>query len=106
MKKHCKKIGEYISPDFKTILCEKHKSREEEDDYGYVRLNEIGSQLDLLLDKSEQMTMYFQTCLAIVDMLLKEGMVLDFGYNDLNYFHKLLEEEMNNLNDWFTGGTF
>jgi hypothetical protein len=82
-----------------------HKSREK-DDHGYDRLTQIGNQLDLLLDKLELKFIDFQTCLAIVDMLLKEERALEVDYNDLKNFHRLLEDEMNKLNDWFSGGTF
>jgi hypothetical protein len=102
--KDCGNPGVYISPDFKTILCEVHKSREK-DDHEYDRLTQIGNQLDLLLDKLELKFIDFQTCLAIVDMLLKEKRALKVDYNDLKNFHKLLEDEMNKLNDWFSGGT-
>jgi hypothetical protein len=102
--KDCKNSGVYISPDFKTILCEVHKSRKK-DDHGYVRLTQIGNQLDLLLDQMDLKFIDFQTCLAIVDMLLKEEKALEVDYNDLKNFHRLLENEMNKLNDWFNGGT-
>jgi hypothetical protein len=102
--KDCKNSGVYISPDFKTILCEVHKSRKKED-HEYVRLTQIGNQIDLLLDQLELKFIDFQTCFAIVDMLLKEERALEVDYNDLKNFHKLLEDEMNKLNDWFSGGT-
>jgi hypothetical protein len=103
--KDCGNPGVYISPDSKTILCEVHKNREK-DHHGYVRHTQIGNHLDLLLDQLELMFIDFQTCLAIVDMLLKEKKALQVDYNDLKSFNKVLEDEMNKLNDWFSGGTF
>jgi hypothetical protein len=82
-----------------------HKRREK-NGHEYDRLTQIGNQLDLLLDKLELKFIDFQTCLAIVDMLLKEKRALKVDYNDLKNFHKLLEDEMNKLNDWFSGGIF
>jgi hypothetical protein len=102
--KDCENHGEYISPDYKAILCEVHKRREM-DDHGYVRLTQIGNQLDLLLDQLEMKFIDFQICLAIVGMLLKEKRALKIDYNDLKDSHKLLENEMNKLKDWFSGGT-
>jgi hypothetical protein len=57
-------------------------------------------------DQLELKFIDFQTCLAIIDMLLKEKRALKVDYNDLKNFHKDLEDEMNKLNDWFSGGTF
>jgi DNA repair ATPase RecN len=103
--KDCEHPGEYISPDFKKIRCDVHKSRKK-NDHEYVRLSKIDDQLDLLLDQLELKFIDFQTCLAIIDMLLKEKRALKVDYNDLKNFHKDLEDEMNKLNDWFSGGTF
>jgi hypothetical protein len=48
----------------------------------------------------------FQTCLAIVDMLLKEERALGVDYKQLKEYQKRLDDEIDDLNDWFSGGTF
>jgi hypothetical protein len=48
----------------------------------------------------------FQTCLAIVDMLLKEERVLEVDYKQLKKYQERLDDEIDDLNDWFSGGTF
>jgi hypothetical protein len=103
--KDCQNAGVYISPDFKTILCEVHKDREK-DRYLYFKLTQISQQRDTLLNQLELIFIDFQICLAIVDMLLKEARVIEIGYNDLKDFLKLLDDEMDKLNDWLSGGTF
>jgi hypothetical protein len=103
--KDCQNPGVYISPDLKTILCEVHKSREK-DDHRYFRGTPIINQLDLILDQLELKFIDFQTCIAIVDMLLKEKRALKVDCSDLKNFQKLLDDEMDKLDDWLSGGIF
>jgi hypothetical protein len=103
--KDCPNAGVYISLDLKTILCEVHKDREK-DRYGYFELTQVSYQRDVLLNQLELIFIDFQTCLAIVDMLVKEEKVIEIRYSDIKNFLKLLEDEMNKLNDWLSGGIF
>jgi hypothetical protein len=82
-----------------------HKSRKK-DDHRYVRVTQIGYQLDLILDQLEMKFIDFQTCIAIVDMLLKEKRALKVDCSDLKKFQKLLDDEMDNLDEWLSGGIF
>jgi hypothetical protein len=82
-----------------------HKSREV-NSHGYLKLTHIGNQRDVLLDQLELMFIDFQTCLAIVDMLLKEKRALEVDYKQLKEYQKRLDDEIDDLNDWFSGGTF
>jgi hypothetical protein len=82
-----------------------HKSREV-NSHGYFKLTHIGNQRDALLNQLELMFIDFQTCLAIVDMLLKEERALEVDYKQLKEYQKRLDDEIDDLNDWFSGGTF
>jgi hypothetical protein len=74
--------------------------------HGYFKLTHIGNQRDALLNQLELMFIDFQTCLAIVDMLLKEERALEVDYKQLEEYQKRLDDEIDDLNDWFSGGTF
>jgi hypothetical protein len=75
-----------------------HKSREENRN-GYLKLTHIGNQRDILLNQLELMFIDFQTCLAIVDMLLKEERALEVDYKQLEEYQKRLDDEIDDLND-------
>jgi hypothetical protein len=75
-----------------------HKSREENRN-GYLKLTLIGNQRDILLNQLELMFIDFQTCLAIVDMLLKEERALEVDYKQLEEYQKRLDDEIDDLND-------
>jgi hypothetical protein len=74
--------------------------------HGYFKLTHIGSQRDTLLNQLELMFIDFQTCLAIVDMLLKEEWALEVDYKQLQEYQKRLDDEIDDLNDWLSGGIF
>jgi hypothetical protein len=100
----CKHGGKFISPDFKKILCEVHKERED-NHQEYIKISQIGHQLGVLLDKLEIVFIDFQTCLAIVETFLQEERALKIDFNTLNKFQDDLNGEIEKLNDWFEGGT-
>jgi hypothetical protein len=101
----CKHGAQFISPDFRKILCEVHQGRE--DNYQeYIKISHIDSQLKVLLDKLEMMLIDFQTCLALVETFLMEERALKIDFDDLNKFYDDFIGEIKKLNDWFRGGTF
>jgi hypothetical protein len=82
----CKHGGQFISPDYRKILCEVHQGRED-NHQEYIKISSIDSQLKILLDQLEMMLINFQTCLALVKTFLMERKVLKIDFDDLNKFY-------------------
>jgi hypothetical protein len=101
----CKHRGKFISSDFQTILCEVHTKRKD-DHHDYIKITEINDHLNKELDKLEITFIKLQTCLAVVEMFLKEERALKFDQNKLKKLQQKLDGEMKNLNERFNGGIF
>jgi hypothetical protein len=101
----CEHRGKFISPDFNRILCEAHKKREV-NRQEYLKISKINDRLSEILDQLEITFIDLQTCLAMIEMFLKEEKILKMDLNALKKFQEDLNGEMKNLNDRFRGGTF
>jgi hypothetical protein len=101
----CEHRGKFISPDFKRILCEVHNKREV-NHQEYHKITGFGTHFNTLFNKLEMIFINFQTCLAIVEVFLKEEKALKIDFNILKKLQEDLDREMKNLDDWFIDGTF
>jgi hypothetical protein len=101
----CEHRGKFISPDFNRILCEVHQKREI-NHHEYIKIAKINDQLSDMLDQVEITFIDFQTCLAMVEMFLKEEKIVKMDLNALMNFQEKLDGEIKNLNDRFSGGIF
>jgi hypothetical protein len=101
----CEHRGKFISPDFKWILCEVHNKREA-NHLEYHKITGFGTHFNTLFNKLEMIFINFQTCLAIVEVFLKEEKALKIDFIILKKLQEDLDREMKNLNDWFIDGTF
>jgi hypothetical protein len=82
-----------------------HKDREG-NRHKYLELTGIGNKCDELLNHLELLFIEFQTCLAIVDMLSKDERALEVDYKRLKKCQKGFDDQIKELNRWFSGGTF
>jgi hypothetical protein len=101
----CKHRGKFISQDFQTILCDVHTKRKV-DRHEYIKITEINDHLDAELDKLESTFIELQTCLAVVEMFIKEERTLKFDLDELKKLQEKLNNEMKILNESFNGGSF
>jgi cell division protein FtsB len=105
IKCECRHRDKFISPDFQTILCDAHMKKKV-NHHEYIKITEINDHLNTILDQFETTFIDLKTCLAVVEMFLKEERALKLDLSKLKKLQQKLDEEMENLNERFKGGTF
>jgi hypothetical protein len=100
----CENKAKFISPDYKTILCEVDKEREK-DRQRYITLRKTRHNLVCLLFELDSILMDFNICLAIARMFLKEERIKQEDLAELEGFKIKLIEDMEKFEQKFEDGT-